>query len=189
MKQIIHNISLYVLFTIIVLFGFINKSYSDTQNSRIQLAITQLCISEAGFNLKSNDCLLIYKVLKDRSQRVFNDSSINMRMIRAYSGNALNKNRRGIRSWIPFLNHNAEQPTRWPRRTLSWSLYREQYKQIYNFVGKILTNEELISYPCQFPVHHWAKRQWADHRNRRLGWRYSSCPNTLNQFWTVPEFL
>lgn len=65
---------------------------------QLRLALARICVSEAGFQIATNDCLFIYLALKERS----NTHRITLGMMKSYSKSSFNKHRRDSRRWIPF---------------------------------------------------------------------------------------
>jgi hypothetical protein len=152
-----------------------------------QLALARICVSEAGFQVKTNDCAAIYRVLKGRK----NGGPL-LRIMRRYSTNAFDRSRTDRRRWVAWLNSPGHKPKGWPQRTKRdtphppWSSFRPLWFDVYEHAGAILRGE--VESPCDKPPDHWGGRFGIDlRRARAAGWEEVDCGNTLNAFWRVPR--
>lgn len=150
---------------------------------RLQLALARICVSEAGFQTQSNDCTLIYHVLRGRSRT----GELTMGIMRAYAGMAFNENRTDSRRWILHLNHAFEEPREWSETvTIPWSARRAGFIDVYHHAG-MLVRTRPTSTPCGVRVSHWGARGFRREQHLRQGWRLVRCGNTHNDFWYVPS--
>lgn len=148
----------------------------------IHLALTRVCISEAGFQTITNDCTLMYHALRNRSST----GEVTLGILRAYSTKTFNKNRTDSRRWIAHLNHAARRPEGWQENiSVPWSSRRQGYIEVYNHVYNLLhTRPES---PCNIPIDHWGARGFRRRRLLNLGWTIVQCGETLNDFWSLPR--
>jgi hypothetical protein len=150
---------------------------------RLQLALARICVSEAGFQVRSNDCTLIYHVLRGRSRT----GELTMGIMRAYAGMAFNERRTDSRRWILHLNHTFDEPREWSETvTIPWSVRRAGYIDVYHHAG-MLVRTRPRSTPCGVRVSHWGARGFRRDLHLRQGWRLVRCGNTHNDFWYVPS--
>lgn len=150
---------------------------------RLQLALARVCVSEAGFQTRSNDCTLIYHVLRGRSRT----GELTMGIMRAYAGMVFNENRTDSRRWILHLNHAFEEPREWSETvTIPWSARRAGFIDVYHHAG-MLVRTRPASTPCGVRVSHWGARGFRRELHLRQGWRLVRCGNTHNDFWYVPS--
>lgn len=151
-------------------------------NRGIHLALTRICISEAGFQTTTNDCRLIYHALRNRSST----GEVTLGIMRAYSTKTFNKNRTDRRRWIAHLNHSAARPIGWEGNiSLPWSRRRDGYIEVYNHVYDLLHTRP--ENPCDIPIDHWGARGFRRRRLLSLGWTIVQCGETLNDFWSLPR--
>jgi hypothetical protein len=151
------------------------------RNNRLQLALTRICISEAGFQIRTNDCLMIYHALRTRS----NTGEITMGIMRAYAPQSFNLNRDDSRSWIAHLRADGREPRGWRENTsLPWSTRRTGFMEVFRYVGELLRTRP--ENPCGIQIDHWGARYFRRGTLIRRGWTPIVCGETLNQFWSLP---
>jgi hypothetical protein len=141
-----------------------------------QLALAQICASEASVQTETDDCAAIAQVLKRRA-RVMSFSQI----ARRYSTRVFQRDRRDGRRWIAHLTPNGQEPAGWPE-SLPWSKWQKRWLSLYHHAGRILRDE--VPSPCATPPDHWGGSM-DDWRARKAGWRQVDCGRTLNNFWSV----
>lgn len=150
---------------------------------RLQLALARICVSEAGFQTRSNDCTLIYHVLRGRSTT----GELTMGIMRAYAGMTFNENRTDSRRWILHLNHAFDEPREWSETvTVPWSARRDGFIDVYHHAGMLVRTRPRET-PCGVRVSHWGARGFRRDLHLRQGWRLVRCGNTHNDFWYVPS--
>lgn len=150
---------------------------------RLQLALARVCVSEAGFQTHSNDCTLIYHVLRGRSRT----GELTMGIMRAYAGNIFDEGRRDSRRWILHLNHAFEEPREWSETvTIPWSARRAGFIEVYQHAGMLVRTRPRET-PCGARVSHWGARGFRRELHLSQGWRLVRCGNTHNDFWYVPS--
>lgn len=150
---------------------------------RLQLALARVCVSEAGFQTRSNDCTLIYHVLRGRSRT----GELTMGIMRAYAGNIFDESRRDSRRWILHLNHAFEEPHEWSETvTIPWSARRAGFIEVYQHAGTLVRTRPQET-PCGARVSHWGARGFRRELHLSQGWRLVRCGNTHNDFWYVPS--
>jgi len=149
---------------------------------RIQLALARICVSESGFQVRTNDCTLIYHALRTRSRT----GEITIGIMRAYSGRSFDTERTDNHRWIPHLNHNFSEPRGWRETvTIPWSARRPGFQAVYEHVGTLLRTRP--DNPCSMRIDHWGARGFRRNLHLSNGWRLISCGETLNDFWSLPE--
>lgn len=149
--------------------------------NRLQLALTRICISEAGFQTRTNDCLMIYHALRTRS----NTGEITMGIMRAYAPMSFDLNRTDSRSWIAHLRADGREPHGWRDNTaLPWSTRRAGFMEVYRYTGMLLRTRP--ENPCDIRIDHWGARYFRRNLLLRRGWTPIVCGETLNQFWSMP---
>lgn len=149
--------------------------------TRLQLALTRICISESGFQTRTNDCMMIYHTLRTRS----NSGEITMGIMRAYAPQSFNVNRTDSRSWIAHLRADGREPRGWRENTtLPWSTRRAGFLEVYRYVGNLLRTRP--ANPCDMRIDHWGARYFRRNTLIRRGWTPIVCGETLNQFWSMP---
>lgn len=150
----------------------------------LQLALARICVSESGFQVRTDDCLMIYHTLRNRSST----GELTMGMMRAYSPLSFNLSRTDNHRWVAHLNARFTEPEGWSDTVpFSWYARRDDWIAVYNFVGEILANNP--EPPCTLPLHHWGARGFRRRQLLEEGWILSECGETLNDFWTVPSRL
>ena len=148
----------------------------------IQLALARICISESGFQVRTNDCTMIYHALRTRS----NTGAINLGIMRAYAPLSFNLNRTDNHRWVAHLTHNFREPKGWSETvSIPWSTRREGFRQVYEHVGMLLRTNP--PNPCGIRIDHWGARYFRRNRHIRNGWTPIECGETLNQFWSLPN--
>lgn len=149
---------------------------------RMQLALARICVSESGFQTRTNDCTLIYHALRTRSST----GEITMGIMRAYSGRTFDRSRTDRHRWIPHLSHNFREPNGWSETvTIPWSARREGFVAVYNHVGNLLRTRPENT--CGVRIDHWGARGFRRDLHLSNGWRLVECGETLNDFWTLPS--
>lgn len=148
----------------------------------IQLALARICVSEAGFQVRTNDCTMIYHALRTRS----NTGEITMGIMRAYAPLSFNLNRTDNHRWVAHLRRDFREPEGWSETvSIPWSTRREGFQQVYEHVGMLLRTRP--ENPCGIRIDHWGARYFRRNRHIRNGWTPIQCGETLNQFWSLPE--
>ena len=150
---------------------------------RMQLALAKICVSEAGFQTRTNDCMLIYQALKTRSST----GEITMGIMRAYSGQTFDRSstRTDSRRWIPFLNHEFSKPHGWSETiVVPWSARSRAFEQVYEYAGNLIRTRP--ENPCGARIDHWGSKSYQRQRLLHDGWTIVECGETLNAFWTMP---
>jgi hypothetical protein len=157
------------------------EPYAPPPSRRIQLSLARICVSESGFQVRTNDCTLIYHVLRARSRT----GEITMGIMRAYSGRTFDTDRTDNHRWIPHLNHNFTEPRGWRETvTIPWSARRPGFEAVYEHVGELLRIRP--ENPCNMRVDHWGARGFRRNLHLSNGWRLVECGETLNDFWSLP---
>ena len=147
----------------------------------IHLALTRICVSEAGFQVRTNDCTMIYHALRTRS----NTGEITMGIMRAYAPLSFNLNRTDNHRWVAHLRRDFREPEGWSETvSIPWSTRREGFQQVYEHVGMLLRTRP--ENPCGIRIDHWGARYFRRNRHIRNGWTPIQCGETLNQFWSLP---
>jgi len=148
----------------------------------IHLALTKICVSEAGFQVRTRDCDLIYEVLRNRSVT----GEISMGIMRAYARKAFDEDRNDNRMWIPHLNHDFLEPRGWAENvTVPWSTRRSKFIEVYNYVGDLLRRNP--GHTCGVRIDHWGARGFRRDLHLSRGWRLLDCGKTHNDFWSLPR--
>lgn len=151
-------------------------------NRNIHLALTRICISEAGFQTRTNDCTMIYHALRTRSRT----GEITLGIMRAYAPQSFNLNRTDSHRWVAHLRPDLREPRGWRETTtIPWSARREGFQQVYEHVGTLLRTHP--ENPCDIRIDHWGARYFRRNALIRRGWTPIECGETLNQFWSLPE--
>ncbi len=154
----------------------------DSRRDRMQLALARICVSESGFQVRTNDCLLIYHVLRNRSV----SGELTMGIMRAYAPKSFNLERTDNHRWISHLRADMREPKYWNETVnISWSNRRDGWREVYEYAGRIIRNEPLN--PCGVRVDHWGARYFRRRRLIRSGWIPVECGETRNQFWRLPN--
>lgn len=149
---------------------------------RMQLALARICVSESGFQTRTNDCTLIYHALRTRSRT----GEVTMGIMRAYSGRTFDRSRTDRHRWIAHLDHNFREPSGWSETvTIPWSTRREGFEQVYNHVGDLLRSRPANT--CGVRIDHWGARGFRRELHLSNGWELVNCGETLNDFWTIPS--
>jgi len=149
----------------------------------LQLALTKVCVSESGFQVRTNDCTLIYHVLRGRSVT----GQVTMGIMRAYAKKTFDESREDSRRWILNLNHEFEEPGGWSENvTIPWRVRRSGFIEVYNHAGNLL-RERPKNTPCGVKVSHWGARGFRKELHLSRGWRLVECGRTNNDFWLVPS--
>jgi len=158
------------------------EPYMPPPSRRIQLSLARICVSESGFQVRTNDCTLIYHALRARSRT----GEITMGIMRAYSGRTFDADRTDNHRWIPHLNHNFTEPRGWRETvTIPWSARRRGFEAVYEHVGELLRTRP--ENPCNMRVDHWGARGFRRNLHLSNGWRLVECGETLNDFWSLPR--
>jgi hypothetical protein len=149
----------------------------------LQLALARILVSEAGFQLRTLDGLLIYETLRHRSMT----GEVTMDMMRRYSTRTFDRNRTDSRRWIPYLNPEGTRPRGWTDEiTIPWSARRADWLRVYQYAGYLLRHPQ--RFPCTMRVHHWGSRGFRYWRHIHAGWIPVNCgEETANTFWHVPS--
>ncbi len=151
-------------------------------NRDIQLALSRICISESGFQVRTNDCNMIYHALRTRSD----SGEITMGIMRAYAPKSFDLERTDNHRWIAHLRSDFREPRGWREvASISWSTRREGFRQVYEHVGMLLRTRP--ENPCGVRIDHWGARYFRRNRHIRNGWTPIECGETLNQFWSLPD--
>lgn len=151
-------------------------------NRNLQLALTRICISESGFQVRTNDCTMIYHALRTRSST----GEITLGIMRAYAPQSFNIHRTDNHRWIAHLRIDAREPIGWRETTtISWSTRKEGFQQVWNHVGMLLRTRPENS--CGIRIDHWGARYFRRRTHIRNGWIPIQCGETLNQFWSLPN--
>lgn len=157
----------------------------DAHFRRLQLALTRICVSEAGFQYRTMDCRLIYEVLTYWSA---DHTTLTMGNMRRYSGKTFDRDRTDHRRWIAFLNSNFSEPTGWREsQDIPWSSVRDNFRRLYNYVGYLIRYPQ--PNPCTVELHHWGARGFRRREHLGQGWILVQCDGaeTLNDFWSLPR--
>jgi hypothetical protein len=150
--------------------------------AEIQLALTKICVSEAGFQVRTRDCDLIYEVLRNRSVT----GEISMGIMRAYARKAFEEDRDDSRMWIPHLNREFTEPRGWSENvTVPWSTRRDKFIEVYNYVGDLLRRSP--GHTCGVRIDHWGARGFRKDLHLSRGWKLLDCGKTHNDFWSLPR--
>lgn len=150
--------------------------------SRLQLALARICVSESGFQIETNDCLMIYHVLRNRSR----SGEITMGIMRSYATKSFNMHREDNRRWISHLRSDFREPRHWSDTTrVPWSSKRDRWIEVYEYAG-ILIRTNPVS-PCMERIDHWGARYFRRRQHIRNGWIPLNCGETMNQFWSLPR--
>ena len=151
-------------------------------SKQLQLALAKICVSESGFQVRSNDCTLIYHVLRRRSST----GEVTMGIMKAYARKTFDENRQDPRRWILHLNHTFEEPMGWAEHvTVPWSTRRDGFAEVYSHAGMLLRTRPETT-PCGAKVSHWGARGFRRELHLSQGWKLVRCGNTHNDFWYVP---
>lgn len=151
-------------------------------NRNVHLALARICISEAGFQTRTNDCTMIYHALRTRSRT----GEVTLGIMRAYAPLSFNLNRTDNHRWVAHLRPDLREPRGWRETTtIPWSSRREGFRQVYEHVGTLLRNRP--ENPCGVRIDHWGARYFRRNTLIRRGWTPIECGETLNQFWSLPE--
>lgn len=142
-----------------------------------QLALAQVCASEASVQTETDDCAAIAHVLRRRDR----GRSIAV-MARAYSSRVFDRGRTDGRRWVAHLRPSPSQPHGWPS-TLPWERWRPRWAALYQHAGAILAGE--VPSPCERPPDHWGGPM-DDWRAIKAGWHRVDCGKTFNHFWAIP---
>ena len=152
-------------------------------SKQLQLALAKICVSESGFQVRSNDCTLIYHVLRRRSST----GEVTMGIMRAYAKKTFDENRSDSRRWITHLNHDLSEPRGWAESvTVPWSRRQDGFAEVYNHAGMLLRTRPTET-PCGAKVSHWGARGFRRELHLSQGWELVRCGNTHNDFWYVPN--
>jgi hypothetical protein len=162
--------------------GVTEESIVDSsRNTRLQLALTRICISEAGFQVRTNDCMMIYHTIRTRSR----SGELTLGIMRAYAPQSFNIHRTDSRSWIAHLRVDGREPRGWRENTtIPWSTRREGFLEVYRYVGDLLRTRPENA--CGIRIDHWGAPYFRRSRHIRNGWTPIVCGETLNQFWSLP---
>lgn len=162
--------------------GDLKSEGVNTELRMMQLALARICVSEAGFQIRTRDCEFIYHALRNRSRT----GELNLGIMRAYAPKSFNRRRTDSHRWIAHLTHRFDQPKFWQETTtIPWSRRVAGYRQVYEFAGRLVQTRP--SSPCGVRIDHWAAQHFRRRRLLRSGWRIVECGETLNTFWTLPD--
>jgi len=154
----------------------------NPRRDRMQLALARICVSESGFQVRTNDCLLIYHVLRTRSRT----GEVTMGIMRAYAPRSFNLNRTDNHRWVSHLRSDFREPHNWSEVvSLPWSVRREGWREVYEYAGMLLRNDP--PNPCGIRIDHWGARYFRRNTHIRNGWIPVECGETRNQFWSMPD--
>ncbi|NDC23973.1 MAG: hypothetical protein EBZ49_07570 [Proteobacteria bacterium] len=158
------------------------EELSGQPDRDIHLALTKICVSEAGFQVRTRDCDLIYEVLRNRSVT----GEISMGIMRAYARKAFDEDREDNRMWIPHLNREFTEPRGWSGNvTVPWHTRRDKFIEVYNYVGDLLRRNP--GHTCGVRIDHWGARGFRRDLHLSRGWRLLDCGKTHNDFWSLPR--
>jgi hypothetical protein len=143
-----------------------------------QLALAQICASEASVQTESDDCAAIAEVLRRRSHTL-SFTKVALR----YSTRVFHRGRQDGRRWLAHLSPSGAQPEGWPE-ALPWSKWRGRWLELYEHAGRILRGD--VQSPCSTPPDHWGGPM-DDWRAIKAGWNRVDCGRTVNNFWSVPR--
>ncbi len=177
------QVSLFLLTVALLLMPFTAEAQSRLNG------LTNICISEAGFQTRTADCALIVEVLRNRSST----GTVTMGIMRNYSTKVFNRSRTDHRRWIPWMTPTRVRPRGFPSN-LTWNpTYRQRYWGVRRHVHRILTGQVMTRYSPD----HWGARSLRRQRLRD-GWQLivrgrPHDPNrphlpheTYNDFWMLP---
>lgn len=142
-----------------------------------QLALAQICASEASVQSETDDCAAIAQVLIRRAR-----GGPLKKIAYNYSSRVFSRDRTDARRWIAHLSPTGEQPPGWPA-TLPWNKWQKRWLDLYRHAGRILRGE--VANPCLTPPDHWGG-EMDDWRAVKAGWNRVDCGDTFNNFWAVP---
>jgi len=152
-----------------------------TRERRMQLALARICVSEAGFQVTTRDCELIYHVFRTRSRT----GDLTLGIMRAYSSRSFDTTRTDRRRWVAHLNHEFREPAGWEIISVPWSARREGFRRVYEFAGQIIRSRP--DNPCGVRLDHWGAQHFRRQEHLEDGWKIVQCGETLNAFWSLPE--
>lgn len=151
------------------------------QTERAVLALARICVSEAGFTLRTRDCELIYHVLLARS----GTGELKMSTMRAYCKKSFNKGRTDSHRWVAHLNSTGREPQGWSETTtVPWSRRRAAWMRVLEHTRSLIRTRP--ENPCGDRLDHWGSKGFRKRRHLRNGWRIVECGETLNEFWALP---
>ena len=152
------------------------------QDERAALALARICVSEAGFTLRTRDCELIYHVLLARS----GTGKLEMGTMRAYCKKSFNKGRTDRHRWVAHLNQAGGEPRGWAETTtVPWSRRRSAWLRVLEHTRDLIRRRP--ENPCGDRLDHWGSKGFRRRRHLRNGWRIVDCGETLNEFWALPD--
>lgn len=152
------------------------------QAERAALALARICVSEAGFTLRTRDCELIYHVLLTRS----GTGELKMSTMRAYCKKSFNKGRSDSHRWVAHLNSTGREPQGWSETTtVPWSRRRAAWMRVLEHTRSLIRRRP--ENPCGDRLDHWGSKGFRRRRHLRNGWRIVDCGETLNEFWALPD--
>ncbi len=161
----------------------ISDNSHSTSAKQLQLALAKVCVSESGFQVRTNDCTLIYHVLRGRSTT----GELTMGIMRAYAKKTFDERRQDSRRWILHLNHTFEEPREWSETvTIPWSVRRSGFIDVYTQAGELVRTRPNTT-PCGAKVSHWGARGFRRELHLNQGWQLVRCGTTHNDFWYVPS--
>ena len=148
---------------------------------QLRLALAKICVSEAGFQVTTNDCALIYQAIKTRSRT----HQITLGMMRSYSPAVFNEQRTDARRWIAYLNASFTEPEHWSETVIvPWGARREAWKAVYEYAGNLIRTRP--ANPCDVRIDHWGAKGFKREEHLEAGWTIVQCGTTKNEFWTIP---
>jgi hypothetical protein len=149
---------------------------------RQALALARICVSEAGFTLRTRDCELIYHVLRTRSR----SGELEMGTMRAYCKKSFNRDRTDHHRWVAHLNPAGREPRGWSETTtVPWSRRRAAWLRVLEHTRDLIRRRP--ENPCGDRLDHWGSKGFRRRRHLRNGWRIVDCGETLNEFWALPD--
>jgi hypothetical protein len=147
----------------------------------LQLALARICVSEAGFQTRTDDCVMIYHALRNRSST----GQLTIGIMRAYAPLSFNTERTDNHRWVAHLNERFTEPQGWSEVVpFSWGAKRNDWIRVYNLAGEIIRRNPVP--PCELRVDHWGAPGFRRQMHLRNGWTLLECGDTLNDFWSLP---
>ena len=149
---------------------------------KLQLALARICVSEAGFQIRTRDCELIYHVLRSRSR----SGELTIGIMRAYASKSFDRLRTDSHRWVAYLNHTFSEPRGWDETTsIPWSRRRDAFRDVYERAGQLIRERPVN--PCPDRLDHWGAPHFRRRQHLQNGWKIVECGETLNTFWSLPD--
>ncbi len=142
------------------------------------LALGAVCVSEAGFDVHSDECSAIASVLRSRCRGCTMATAA-----RLYSRRVFDNTRRDSRAWLAHLRPDGGVPSHWPSNA-SWAQYRSRWLGVLDLAGSILRGD--VVHRCEMPPAHWGGIV-DDRRARRMRLVRIDCGSTRNRFYVLPS--